>query len=65
MRIIRGNVQNVGGTMRKIKIVWERYVTTFEHTVNNFIATHNVVDIQYQYGGPNGAHSVMIVYEED
>ena len=48
---------------KKIKIIYERYITTFEHTVNQFIATHTVTDMQYQLNS-NGLHSVMIVYEE-
>ncbi len=48
---------------KKIKIISERYVTTFEHTVNEFLKTHNALDIQYQHNS-NGVYSVMIVYEE-
>lgn len=36
--------------------------------VNEFISTHNVVDIQFQYSGNDyhgKSYAVMIVYEED
>lgn len=52
---------------KKIKIFEERFITTLEHTVNEFIKDHTVVDIQYRYAGSdrnNFSHSVMIIYEE-
>lgn len=53
------------GKDKKIKIITGQFETTFEHQVNGFLADHpNIVGIQYQYGGPTGIFSAMIIYEE-
>ena len=50
---------------KKVKIITGQFETTFEHQVNGFLADHpNIVGIQYQYGGPTGIYSAMIIYEE-
>lgn len=53
--------------MKKIKIISESSERTFEYTVNEFLKTHRVEDIQYQFAAHSnhGVHyTAMIVYEE-
>ena len=53
--------------MKKIKIISESSEKTFEYTVNEFLKSHRVEDIQYQLSGSSThgyKYSAMIVYEE-
>lgn len=50
---------------KKVKIVSEQFMTTFEHQINEFLSRHpDIVGIQYQYGGAGNGFSAMIIYEE-
>lgn len=51
--------------MKKVEILSSYYEENLTRDVNNFIATHNVTDIQFQAsGGSSKVYAVMIVYEE-
>lgn len=51
--------------MKKIKIFSSYHEDSLELDVNEFIASHNVVDIQYHpAGGGAKLFTVMVVYEE-
>lgn len=51
--------------MRKVKILSSYYEDNLEHDVNEFISTHNVIDIQFQAsGGSTKVYAVLIAYEE-
>ena len=53
--------------MTKVKIIANWNEHNVERDVNQFIATHNVVNIKFQATGSSGAgktYAVMIVYEE-
>lgn len=48
---------------KKVKLICEMYDRTFEASVNQFLATHTVLDIQYQVK-PSGCYTALITYEE-
>ena len=51
--------------MKKVKIFFNYQGDTLEQEVNDFVATHNVIDIQFQLsGGATRSFAVLIVYEE-
>jgi hypothetical protein len=51
--------------MKKVKIIYSYYGDNLEQEVNDFVATHNVIDIQFQLsGGATRSFAVLIVYEE-
>lgn len=49
--------------MKKIKIFERVFPDALEKDVNEFIAEHNVVDLQFQ--ASRGMDHVMIVYEDE
>ena len=53
--------------MKKFKFMSSRYADELERSVNYFVETHNVIDIQFQFqfsGATTKTYAVMIVYEE-
>lgn len=53
--------------MTKVKILSQIYPDILEAMVNEFIASHNVLRLQFGIAATDCAacHSVMITYEED
>ena len=54
--------------MKKVEIIYDTSKWVVEGAVNEFISTHNVLDIQFRMTGENQVRTVyaaMIIYEED
>lgn len=51
--------------MKKFKFISSHYADELERSVNYFVETHKVVDVQFQFSGATTkTYAVMIVYEE-
>ena len=51
--------------MKKVKFITGYYIDALEMEVNEFLASHDVLDIQFQFSGATTKqYSVMIIYEE-
>ena len=51
--------------MKKVTFMNSHYVSELEEWVNEFVNTHTVVDIQFQFSGATTkTYAVMITYEE-
>lgn len=51
--------------MKKVKIIYSYHGDELEENVNDFVATHKVIDIQFQLSGSSiKVYAAMITYEE-
>ena len=51
--------------MKKYKFMSSHYADELEERVNDFVSSHEVIDIQFQFSGASTkTYAVMITYEE-